>query len=464
MNPSSVTRGEEPTPGRTRQVLAIGFGLLVILIGFSGFSALKRANEIHAAISTLHEEDRRTEALLASLRSDLQLSAIDVRDFLLDPTANAEAAQAEILRRRAATAESLRQLQSLTRQAESERLQRMGAELDAYWKSIDPLFHWTAEQRRDGGSFLRREVLPRREAALDLTRQIEALTASSVRERRASIETRQRELPAYVARMIGGTITVGLFIALASIYRIVHLEKLAGLQHRKVREAEAELRNLSRQLVHAQEEERRSLSRELHDQIGQLLTAARIGIGNAEEKTGPSATAVRQQLEQVSRILEQSLRAVRDLAMGLRPAMLDDLGLGAALEWQARQHSRICGVPVAVHLDGELDQLPDEQRTCVYRVVQEALNNTAKYAGATEIQVDVTNRAGVLTICVRDNGKGFDPAGAQGHGLGLVGMKERARQLGGQLSLESAPGRGTTLTAMIPVPSMAAQRTQEATV
>ena len=211
-------------------------------------------------------------------------------------------------------------------------------------------------------------------------------------------------------RVIGATILVGILIAVVSILRIVQLEKLAAERHSRVREAEDELRNLSQQLVHAQEEERRSLSRELHDQIGQLLTAIRIGLGNVEEKLGVCPEPVRLEMEQTRRISEQALRSVRDLAMGLRPAMLDDLGLGPALEWQARQHARLCGVPVNVKLDGNLDDLSDAQRTCVYRVVQEALNNIAKHASATDIQLEVGNRSGLISVIVIDNGRGL-PAG-----------------------------------------------------
>jgi two-component system sensor histidine kinase UhpB len=131
--------------------------------------------------------------------------------------------------------------------------------------------------------------------------------------------------------------------------------------------------------------------------------------------------------------------------------MLDDLWLGAALEWQARQHARLCGVPVTVNLDGELNRLSDEQRTCVYRVVQEALNNVAKHSGATEILVEVASRSGLLSIHVRDNGRGFSAAGNAARGLGIVGMKERARQLGGYLTLESSIGHGVTIDAVIPL-------------
>ncbi|HWE48723.1 MAG TPA: sensor histidine kinase [Bryobacteraceae bacterium] len=432
-------------------VLVVGFSLLVILIAFSGFTALQRANEIHASIAALHEADHQTEEVLGRLRSDVQISAIAVRDFLLDPSADAGTARAEMHRLQDSTTSSLDKLQPLTRPQDAAEYGRMRGEVDEYWRSLDPLFTWTAAQRAGSSTFLRSQVLPKREAALDLVRRVEELTASGIRQRSDEIERRQANLPGYVERVIGATILVGMLIALVSILQIVRLERLAAVQHEKVRDAEKELRKLSQQLVHAQEEERRSLSRELHDQIGQLLTAVRIGIGNLEEALGVCPDRVQQQLDQSRRIVEQVLRSVRDLAMGLRPAMLDDLGLGAALEWQARQHARLCGVPVTVNLDGELNGLSDEQRTCVYRVVQEALNNVAKHAGATDILVEVANRNGLLSILVRDNGRGFDIAGQAVKGLGIVGMKERVRQLGGQLMMESSAGQGVTLAAVIPL-------------
>jgi signal transduction histidine kinase len=131
--------------------------------------------------------------------------------------------------------------------------------------------------------------------------------------------------------------------------------------------------------------------------------------------------------------------------------MLDDLGLGAALEWQARQHSRLCGVPVSVDLDGA-ENLSDSQRTCVYRVVQEALTNIARHAQARNIEVSVKTSENVISILVRDDGSGFDVEEAgSGKGLGLLGIKERVRQLGGEASIESQRGLGTRLKAWLPL-------------
>jgi len=152
---------------------------------------------------------------------------------------------------------------------------------------------------------------------------------------------------------------------------------------------------------------------------------------------------------------------VRDLAMGLRPSMLDDLGLEPALAFQAREFSRRYNVPVDLSVDGDLERLPDPQRTCVYRVVQEALTNVAKHGEAKRVGVLVERRNGQVHAIVEDDGKGFDQTGVPTRrpkgkskvvpALGLLGIRERVELLGGTLEIESTPKRGTTLFARIPL-------------
>jgi signal transduction histidine kinase len=443
-------------------ILAVGFSALIGLITFSGWSSLQRARESYTGISSLLSAEQQTVQVLGKLRGDVQASAIVVRDFLLEPEAAADSRRHELQELQAATARDLAALEPLMLDDEWVRFQSLHSEINSYWHSLDPLVASTltastpAQKEQLSSSFmqsafLRKQILPRRQAVLDLAAEIEALTAASVAKRRKEIDQRQSALPAYMGRVMGMTILLGLMIAGVSMFHIMTLEAVAARQHRKVVDAEKELRELSQQLVRAQEEERRSLSRELHDQIGQLMTAVRIGLGNLEEALGDFPDSIRHQLDQTKRISEQALRSVRDMAMGLRPSMLDDLGLGDALQWQARQHARLCGVPVSVELDGELDDLSDAQRTCIYRVVQEALNNVAKHAQASDIQVEVANRMGVVSIMVRDDGDGFTSAPRAPKGLGIVGIKERVRELGGQVTIDSQNGRGTSLWVIIPL-------------
>jgi signal transduction histidine kinase len=149
-------------------------------------------------------------------------------------------------------------------------------------------------------------------------------------------------------------------------------------------------------------------------------------------------------------IVEQALRAVRDMAMGLRPSMLDDLGLVPAIEWQARDFSRRAGVPVQVQVDGNLDGIPDIHRTCVYRVVQEALTNCARHAGARNIRISLHGRDDLLSLVVQDDGAGFGPDDSRGKGLGLIGMEERVGELGGRLEIHSQPHKGTLVRVELP--------------
>ncbi len=439
-------------PMRIWPILLLGFSTLVLLIAFSGFSALERARSIYAGVSELHDTEQHAERLLAKVRSDILSSAIVVRDDLYQNSGPEDQQRAELRRLQNATTAALVELRPLIPKEDAPKLETVRQDLNDYWHSLDALFLWTPEQKAKlNRAFLHDEIFPRRQAVLLLLEQVEELTRDSIQARRRDIDRREAELPVFVSRLIGATILVGIVVAIASTARISALEAHASKQQAAVVAAGEELRGLSRQLVETQEEERRSLSRELHDQIGQLLTAIRIGAGNLEEDLPEDSDRARLQLDQIKRLSEQTLRTVRDLAMGLRPAMLDDLGLGAALEWQARQHSRLCGVPVSVELDGA-ENLPDAQRTCVYRVVQEALTNIARHAHARNIEVSVKSTEGGMSIVVRDDGTGFDVAeAASGKGLGLLGIKERVRQLGGEASIESERGVGTRLKAWLPL-------------
>jgi signal transduction histidine kinase len=156
-------------------------------------------------------------------------------------------------------------------------------------------------------------------------------------------------------------------------------------------------------------------------------------------------------MQEAKSVAEQALRAVRDLAVGLRPSVLD-LGLLPALQWQARYFSKRSGIPVTVHADGSFVNLSEEHKTCVYRVVQETLTNCARHAGATKAEVTLRETAGALEVTVRDDGRGFDTREARQGGLGLLGIEERVRELGGALHIESEPGHGSTLRVRFTLP------------
>jgi signal transduction histidine kinase len=197
--------------------------------------------------------------------------------------------------------------------------------------------------------------------------------------------------------------------------------------------------------------ERKSLSRELHDEVGQMLTAVGIELANLNSLRSSDQSTFSARVEDAKRLNTDAMRVIRDLAMGLRPSMLDDLGLAPALEWQGREFSRHTGVPATVEVNGMLDDLSEPHRTCIYRVVQEALTNCAKHAKASNVTVSVSGRAESVEAFIRDDGVGFNAVSRSALGLGLLGIEERVQELDGTFNITSRPGRGTTLRVRIPV-------------
>jgi signal transduction histidine kinase len=239
-----------------------------------------------------------------------------------------------------------------------------------------------------------------------------------------------------------------LLLAVFSIRRTLQLESDAARRYREIDKAQAELKRLSARLVQAQEDERRSISRELHDEVGQSLTAVLLELGQLSPIIRPLPDAS-EKAGEIKKLAEHSLAAVRNMSLLLRPSMLDDLGLVPALEWQAREVSKRSGIVVKVDAAQVPDDLPEEHRTCIYRLVQESLHNCARHSGASRITVTLRHEPEHLLLSIEDDGKGFDAQ--RERGLGLIGMQERVANLGGSLTVKSRKGSGAAVHASLPL-------------
>jgi signal transduction histidine kinase len=438
---------------RTWPVLALGFGSLVVLIGLLGFTALRHGHRIYNEIQTIYETHRQSEKTLYDIRAGISVGGICVRDYLLDPShLTAPMYGQQFSEARDSAMRSLAELEKRSGPEDADVRKRLRAEVDAYWDLLAPVFDWTPQQKYLlAYAFLRRQVLPRRDAVLSIAREIRTLNDNNFNRQRARVAQQQREFDGALRRMMLISLALGILVAAVSMVRITRLELRTEEQQRLSEAAERQLRRLSQQLVQAQEDERRSMARELHDEVGQTLTALRMDLGNLPPSAGADADLFHTRLTETKQLAEQALRTVRDLAMGLRPSMLDDLGLGPALEWQAREFSRRTGVPVTVQADGILDELPESHRTCVYRVVQEALTNCARHASAKNIRVNLHGRPNWLALTVEDDGVGFNPQESRGKGIGLIGIRERVGELGGSVEFFSQPGKGTIVRAELPL-------------
>jgi two-component system, NarL family, sensor histidine kinase UhpB len=227
---------------------------------------------------------------------------------------------------------------------------------------------------------------------------------------------------------------------------VEEIDRLAASFRRMLGRIEDERRRSGRLAMWAQEEERRRLARDLHDEVNQALTAILLRLG-ALSQAAPAE--LKEEVDELKRLVNQAMGELLQLARQLRPSALDDHGLVPALSSQVRRFAAQSGIPARLKGAGELPPLPPDQEIAIYRVAQEALANVARHSAANRVDVELhpTNQGVELTV--RDDGRGFR-VGAPNGGLGLGGMAERARLVGGDLAIESAPGAGTTLRLSLP--------------
>ena len=227
------------------------------------------------------------------------------------------------------------------------------------------------------------------------------------------------------------------------------VERLAIAFRRLLRRIEDERRRSGRLVLRAQEEERRRLARDLHDEVNQALTAILLRLQALSEDAPPELA---DQIRQLKSLVNQAMEELLRLARQLRPASLDDMGLIAAIEGQIARFGEQTAIQATFHHEGTPEALTEDQQTVIYRVIQEALSNTAQHSGATfvDFELRVFPSHGV-ELRVRDNGRGFESAtSTEAGGIGLSGMAERARLVGGELTVTSSPGSGTRVRLYIP--------------
>ena len=429
-------------------VLVAGFGGLLLIMGAAEAGALLLLNSLRHNDTALQARFLARNRTLERIRSNIYLSGTFVRDSLLAPEKSGARAQL-------ATLDGLRHdsenaLSSYAAALEPEEavpFQDLRSQIESYWNVLDRTFKWTPEEReKNRYAFFYEELVPRRTSMLQIADRIEALNEEALRRGNVKLgdlfgRLQFGLLTIIVATLLGGTTLAG--------FTTFHLLKLEGEVQQRLKESvnsQTSLQELSARLVRAQEEERKALSRELHDEVGQAFSAVLMEAENLLDLA--PAPEVRAHLDSIRGVAVKGMNEIRDMALLLRPSMLDDFGLLPALEWQAREIGKRTGLRVQVTSE-MTDELPEEHKTCVYRLVQEALNNCAQHAQASSVQVSVRHEPGEILVTVQDDGSGFDPERVRG--LGILGMEERSRHLGGTFHIESRPGRGTLLRANLPL-------------
>src|SRR3954454_4287740 len=416
-------------PVNSRVILMAGFGGLLMLTALAGADGLRALEQIENSNDRIREEFLLRTRVLERIRSDLYRSGTDVRDYLLEPQAGkAEGHRYTLLETRRDMDAAVEQYVHLLSTSEAQPFESLKQELAEYWQMLEPTFAWSApERQRTGYAFLRDEVFPRRTSILSIADQIGRFNEAQLDAGRLVVQQTFRQYRRRLVIAIFMTSGLGFLLAWFSVRKILKLEDTAARHFEEINHARTELKQLSARLLEAQEEERRSISRELHDEVGQSLSGVLLEMANLSNIIRGTDQA-QQKADEIKKLLEDSIGVVRNMSLLLRPSMLDDLGLVPALQWQAREASKRSALWVKVDAEHVSDDLGEEYKTCIYRVVQEALHNIVQHASAKNVKVSVVQEPDRLMLSIQDDGSGFNPR--QERGMGLLGMEERVGSLG----------------------------------
>ena len=432
-----------------KAALLLGFGLTLGLWLLAGYDFTRRMSQVEREAAAINARYTRAQELLSTVRPRVLLASVYVRDALLDPDPRTLGDYRRRLERTLRNVDdALRQYVPVLHSAgERERVERLRMEIDEFGGAMSHVLATDARRSAEQARVLLGRLAPRRELVISVTEQVQALNRAAYIQQQASIADTYRVNQRRVWQRLGFSLAASLGIALLAIFHVTRLEK--RLRHQALREAEntRDLQRLSSQVVNAHEEERRTIARELHDEVGQVLMALRVELALAQRRI-EAAGGSGEVLEDVQSLTDGALHTVRDLSHLLHPALLDDLGLAAAIDWYLQEFGRRHGI--RVELSQHVLSLSPAVETTAYRIVQEALTNVAKHARAASCRVSLACADDELHMCIEDDGRGFDAGVGAKAGIGLIGIRERVARLGGRLSIESSPGEGTRVRVVLP--------------
>lgn len=448
----------DPPRLRIRGVLLVGFLTILALWLVFGYNLGQRLTDLESRSSTIHARVAQSDELLLTVAAEVLLGTVYVRDALIDTGAEATSFYRQELQNSRSEIERVLQeyLLHVDSAVERDHWTHLRNELNAYWDAMLPaistdILRDTAQMR----TVLREQVVPRRRTIIQISEQIRTLNRDAFQRQETAIAVLYGDLRRQVWSMNALAAVLGLAVACGAIRYAGRLESEIWQQRLQEVEHQRELERLSARLVRVQEEERRTIAREVHDEIGQALTAIKIELSIAQrglEAAGYTAGS----LNEVRSITDGALQAARDVSQLLHPTLLDDLGLAGTLTGYLASFAQRTGIRADLTQDRVPRKMSPDVEICAYRIVQEALTNVAKHAQASSCRVYVQRLPHSLLITVEDDGVGINlsetAAAAIHSGLGLVGIRERVSAFGGTFRLEGTPGKGTRLTAELPIP------------
>lgn len=438
---------------KLRRILLTAFGGLLLLLILGGLDALLSVRKLSGIEQEVNRRFTAHSRALSAIVISVHVYDDQMEQYLLQEQVAEHAANVlDVIRRSAEIHAALLQYPVDQEPEEQLLIRELERGLVEQENSFATVSTWSAEDRHQRAHhFIGDQLIPQRMHFLEVSEQISLLNGRKLGAERETLAAHFRSVQTRLQWMVALALTAGILLSLVSGLYISRLERQGRQRYQALARSTQELEGLSARLVQVQEEERRSISRELHDEVGQTLGALLMDLGQLAKLVTPEDSVIHRQITHIKTVAESAVKSIRDIALLLRPPMLDDLGLVPALEWQAREVSRRGEMEVEVHSENVSEELSDEIKVCIYRLVQEALNNAATHAAARNAKVTVIQGANEISVEVADDGHGFDPE--RQRGMGILGMEERVRRLSGTLTIRSAPGKGATLKAELPIHS-----------
>jgi signal transduction histidine kinase len=439
-----------------RAAVFLGFGLIFGLWMFAWAQLSLRIGDAQRRAEAINTRYVKAQETLSNIRSHVLMASVAFRDALLDPDpANMGHYRGQLERSYTTLDELLRSYEPVSgSQKERKQFTRLESEVDAYRRSMLDVLgsdrnQWLVEAR----NLLSRRVTPRRDIIIAVSEGVQSLNRAGYVEQQSVIGGVYQSVQRDLWQLLGLALAVGMAVAVLAVLYAGRLERRLRQQMSRDVELAHDLHELSAQLVTAQEQERRHIARELHDEIGQALTAIKVELACAQRSIegGQGSALV---LQAARTITDGALHQVKDLSYLLHPAALDEFGLVSAVDEHIKSFGRRHGIAVELSHSSMSSRLAPGTEAAAYRIIQEALNNVARHANATEAKVYLARQPEALRVVIEDNGIGFDasaPRSADRRGLGLIGMRERASYLNGTVVIDSACGRGTRIVVELPV-------------